>query len=123
LLNLRNSDYSKNYIIVGEINIIRNSAEKRGGIFGRDPFCDNIKELIMEWGLLGIPLHRGKFNWTNMRAGPRHIVARLDRFLVHNNFLLHNATIKYCILPLPIFDNDPISLHLQSLPNYGLLPF
>jgi hypothetical protein len=52
---LRNSDYYENYIIAGDLNIIRNNAEKRGGIFGRDPFCDNLEELIMEWDLLDIP--------------------------------------------------------------------
>jgi hypothetical protein len=55
LLNLRNSDYSKNFIIVGDLNIIKNGANKRGGIFGRYSFRDNIEDLITDWYLLGIP--------------------------------------------------------------------
>jgi hypothetical protein len=51
LLNLRNSDYSENCIIIGDLNIIGNNAEKRGGVFGREPFRDNIEEIIMAVGL------------------------------------------------------------------------
>ena len=123
LLNLRNSDYSKNFIIIGDLNIIKNGANKRGGIFGRYSFRDNIEDLITDWYLLGIPSQRGKFTSTNMRAGLGYIEVRLDFFLVHNNFIHQNDAIKYYIVPSLIYDHKPISLHLQALPNYNPLPF
>jgi len=118
MLSLRNLDYSKNCIIAGDLNIIRNNVEKRRGIFGRDPFCDNLQELIMEWDLLDIPPQWGKFTLTNICVDPGHIAARMDCFLVHNSFLHHNAAIKSYILPSLISDHKPISLHLSALPNY-----
>jgi hypothetical protein len=38
LADLKSIGIIKNGIIVGDLNIIRTSAKKKGGIFGRDPF-------------------------------------------------------------------------------------
>jgi len=123
LLSLRNLNYSRNCIIAGDLNIIQNSVEKRGGIFGRDPSRENLEEIIMDWDLLDIPPQHGKFTWSNIHTSPGHIVARLVYFLVHNSFLHQNASIKSYVLPSLILDHNPISIHLQSLPSYGPLPF
>jgi hypothetical protein len=48
LLRLRKTDYSNNCIIACDLNIIRNSVEKRGVIFGRDPFIDNMEEIVLD---------------------------------------------------------------------------
>ena len=46
LSHLKNLGFSENCIIPGDLNIIETSAKKRSGIFGRDTFQDNIKEII-----------------------------------------------------------------------------
>jgi len=121
LHNLSNSFYSQNNIITVDLNIIRNNTKKRGGIYGRHPFRDNMEELILEWDLLDIPPQLGKFTWSNMRARCGHIATRLDWILVNNNFLNQNASIKSYILPSLISNHKPISLHLKSLSNYVLM--
>jgi hypothetical protein len=69
--NIKNTKFSEDCIVVGDFNVIRNSAEKRGGNFGRDPFREKMEELIEDWDMLDISPQRGKFTWTNMRAKPR----------------------------------------------------
>jgi hypothetical protein len=58
-----------------------------------------------------------------MRVGSGFIAARLDHFLVHSSHLHHKSSIKSYIFPSITFDHKPISLHLQTLPNFGPLPF
>jgi len=58
-----------------------------------------------------------------MCARSRHIAARLDCFLIHNNVLLQNSSIKFYILASITLNYKPMSLHIQSLQNYGPLPF
>ena len=82
-----------------------------------------MEDLIEDWDMLDISPQRGKFTWMNMRTEPGHIAARLNRFIVHNNFLQRNETLKYYIIPSIISDHKPISLHLQAFLNYGPLPF
>jgi hypothetical protein len=87
LQNLKNTRIIEKCILVGDLNIIISSYEKRGGIFGPDPFWSNLEEPIADWDLLDIPPLCGSFTWSNMRAGLGHIAARLDNFLVHNSYI------------------------------------
>jgi exonuclease III len=127
LSNLKNTSLFENCIIVGDLNIIEANAKKTGGFFGRDPFRNNLEEIILDWDLMEFPPWRGKYTWINMRVGLGHIDARLDCFIVHNNLLHHNPTIKSHAFPSLISDHKPISLYLQALPNFppflfGLTP-
>jgi hypothetical protein len=105
---MKNAGVDEKCIIVGDLSIIRNRSEKRGGIFGRDPFQTYLEELFANWDLLDIPPQCGTFTWTNMRVGLGHIDARLDQFLVHGSFIHRKSTIKYFILPSLISDHNPI---------------
>lgn len=93
------------------------------GSFGRDPFRERMEELLVDWDMLDINSQKGRYAWSNMRSGPGHIAAILDNFLIHNNFLNINSSIKSYILPSIIFDHKPISLHVHEILEYGLLPF
>jgi hypothetical protein len=110
-------------ILAGDFNVIRNNTEKRGGFFGRDPFHEKMEEILVDWDMLDINPQRGRYTWSNMRSGPGHIASRLGSFLIHNNFLNINSSIKSYILPSLIFDHKPISLHIHEIPEYGPLPF
>jgi len=64
--------------------------------------------------MLGINLQRGRYTFSNMRSRPTHIVARLDRFMIHSNFININYSIKLYIFP---------SLHIHEILEYGPFPF
>jgi hypothetical protein len=88
LMNLNNSHYISNSIIAGDFNIVLHNLEKKGESIVRDPFREKSEDMINEWDLLDIKTIKGKYTWTNKISGPGHIVAKLDRFLVHINLLL-----------------------------------
>ena len=77
----------------------------------------------MDWDLGDIKPSKGKFTWTNKRVGPGHIVARLDRFLVHTSFLTLGLFANSEILQACTSDHKPISLSLTPGENMGPIPF
>ena len=112
-----------NVIIVGDLNIILNQEEKRGGMVVKDPIREHVYELIMDWGLSDIIPAKGKFTWTSKRLGPWHIVARLDRFLVQDSFLLLGLNASSKILVFGGSDHKPIMLELRKDQNLDPIPF
>eukprot|EP00253_Pinus_taeda_P010309 PITA_10309 len=64
-----------------------------------------------------------KYTWSNKRVGPRHIAARLDRFLVQGSFLLLGLEVRSHILHSSISDHKPISLELLTPKDLGPIPF
>jgi hypothetical protein len=53
-------------ILVGDFSVVQNNSKKRGGIFGLDPFCLKMKEIMVDWDLLDIILQRGRYTLSNM---------------------------------------------------------
>ena len=77
-----------NIIVAGDLNIILDPKEKRGGIRGRDPMITSVENLILTWELIDFKPKKGCFMWTNNRVGATNISAMLDRFLVHISLLM-----------------------------------
>ena len=100
LLREEQSNIQGNVIVAGDLNITLSQNEKRGGSISRDPFKDLVEDIISTWVLVDIKPTSGKYTWNNRRFGPGHIAARLDRFLVQDNFLLLGLIISSKILPL-----------------------
>jgi exonuclease III len=48
LLDSKDTEHSHNNIIVGYFNVILNNEEKRGGSIIRDPFRENLEDLLVE---------------------------------------------------------------------------
>ena len=63
----------RNIIIVGDLNLIFDSKEKRGGNKSKDQMLPLVEDLMHQWDLLDIKPSRGLFTWTNNRVGPNHI--------------------------------------------------
>ena len=82
LLRKERSNLQGNVILAGDLNVILNQDEKRGGSLIRDPIREIVDETILDWDLMDINPTTGKYTWNNRRISPRHIVARIDRFLV-----------------------------------------
>ena len=93
-----------NIIITGDLNVIQNQAEKRGGSLVKDPIREQVDELILDWDLSDVILSKGKFTWTNKRLGLGNIASKLDRFLIQDSFNLLGLNSSSKILP---FCNTP----------------
>jgi disulfide oxidoreductase YuzD len=52
--NLKDKEFFMDCIVVGDFNVIRNSAKKRRAIFGRDSFREKMEALIEEWDMIDV---------------------------------------------------------------------
>ena len=112
-----------NITVAGDLNIIFDPKEKRGGVWGKDPLQEVVEYLIQVRDLLDFKPKKGWFTWTNNRVGVARFSAQLDRFLVQISLLDGNILISTKILPKLTSDHHPISLLLQEEENLGPIPF
>ena len=89
----------------------------------KDPIKKIVDEIILDWDLMDIKPSTGKYTWNNKRIGPRHIAARLDRFLIQDTFLLLRLNLSSKILPFGGSDHKPILLEMVNGKNLGPIPF
>ena len=83
-----------NITVAGDLNIILDPKEKRGGFRGKDPLQEVVDSLIQARDLLDFKPKKGRFTWTNNRVGDAIIYARLDIFLVQSSLLDGNVLIS-----------------------------
>jgi exonuclease III len=112
-----------NIIIVGDLNLVMNGKEKRGGRPSKDQMIFIVEDIIQQWDLMDFKPIKGLYTWTNNRMGEEHISTRLDRFLVQSTLLLERKLISTTILPKLTSDHKPILLQLEEEENIGPIPF
>eukprot|EP00253_Pinus_taeda_P036438 PITA_36438 len=112
-----------NIVIGGNLNIILDPKEKRGGTFLRDPFLSTVENLILQWDLVDFKPVKGEYTWTNNRTGENHISARLDIFLISSSIMMDKRIVFTKILPKLTSDHKPILLCLKEEEDLGPLPF
>eukprot|EP00253_Pinus_taeda_P018086 PITA_18086 len=112
-----------NLVIGGDLNIILDPKEKKGGIQSRDPFSRTVGNLIQRWDLVDFKPVKGKFTWMNNRTGENHISARLDRFLINSSLMMDSRIVFTKILPKLTSDHKPILICLKKEEDLGPLPF
>eukprot|EP00253_Pinus_taeda_P028428 PITA_28428 len=78
---------------------------------------------MQNWDVIDIKPVISKYTWSNKRIGPKHIAARLDRFLVQSSFLLLGLEARSHILHSSILDHKPISLELLTPKDLRPIPF
>eukprot|EP00253_Pinus_taeda_P036276 PITA_36276 len=113
----------KNIILEGDLNLVFEPKEKRGGIISRDPFLPFVEDLIQQWDLLDFKPKKGLYTWTNNRAGEEHNSACLDKFLLQSTFLLEKKIITTRIPPKMTSDHKPILLQFEEEERLGTIPF
>jgi hypothetical protein len=75
-----------------------------------------MEDMLFNWDPMDIISKRGKYMLSNTRrVGLGHRTARLDQFILHNDFLLENLLISSHIIPSIIYDQKPISLVFHPL--------
>jgi hypothetical protein len=72
---LKGSKFWNQSIVVGHFNTTMCQKEKQGGSIVKNPLRDWMEDLISLGDLVDIKPSRGRFTWSNKRAGPSHIVA------------------------------------------------
>lgn len=61
LEEIRRHDRYQNYIIRGNFNTMLNASEKRGGSIVRDPFKDQMEDMIEDWDPIDVIPKFGKY--------------------------------------------------------------
>ena len=112
-----------NIIIAGDLNIVMNLKEKRGGSSSRDQMIHVVEDIVLQWDLMDFKPKKGLYTWTNNMTGEDHISARLDRFLVQSTMLMERRLISSKIIPNLTLDHKPILLSLEEEENLGPIPF
>ena len=74
----------RNIIVAGDLNLIFESKEKRGGNNSKDQMLPLVEDPMHQCDLLDIKPNQELFTWANNRVGLDHIAARLNRFLVQS---------------------------------------
>jgi hypothetical protein len=85
-----------------------NHIEKRGGSFVKDPFRENMEDLLSTWDLVDIKPIKGLCTCSNKRIGLGNIITCLDHFYIQRNFLLTNNCITSNILHKAVSNHSPI---------------
>ncbi|XP_057790081.1 uncharacterized protein LOC131006954 [Salvia miltiorrhiza] len=107
-------------VLAGDFNSVRKEDERagRGGSYGRKDMR-RFDEFIRESMLVEIPTPGRKFTWYQASRGCK---SRLDRILVHDQWLRYwPATAAKC-LPRTIFDHCPIIFSTKKV-DWGPRPF
>eukprot|EP00253_Pinus_taeda_P020488 PITA_20488 len=112
-----------NIILAGDLNIVLNPKEKRGGSGNGDPMLAFVEELTQNWDLLDFNPICGWYTWSNNQAGSEHIAARLDKFLFQSPLMMNKKIIITKILPKLTSDHKPIQLLLEDEEDLGPIPF
>jgi len=112
-----------NIVLAGDMNMVLNSNEKKGGFYGNDTQRNQIMEIIRQNDLIDIKPKKGKYTWSNKRVGTNHIAARLDRFLIQGNILSEVKLIHSSLLPNLTSDHKPIMLTLEDEEDLSPIPF
>ena len=100
-------------IIGGDFNALLSQREKIGGIFPPPKTMQDFNYFVQNNNLMDVCPANGSFTWTNKRSGFAHIAARLDRFLLSQEWKLLNMVISSHILSVPGSDHFPISLNIK----------
>jgi hypothetical protein len=61
LIALKDTKFVSNSVIVGDYNVVLFNNDKKGKNIARDPFRENMEELIVEWDLIDINPIKGKY--------------------------------------------------------------
>ena len=112
-----------NIIVAGDLNVILEPKEKKGGVRGKDPLQDSVESLIQANDILDFKPKKGRFTWSNNILGATNISAHIDRFLVQSSLMEGKFIISTKILPKLILDHHPISLMFEKEEDLGPILF
>uniref|UniRef100_A0A2N9ET81 Reverse transcriptase domain-containing protein n=2 Tax=Fagus sylvatica TaxID=28930 RepID=A0A2N9ET81_FAGSY len=108
--------YSGPWLIIGDLNSIYSSEDKRGGSLRGSCSTNWFSDFVAETGALDLGFNGPHFTWSNKREGLANVKERLDRALCDQEWqcLFPKAGIRH--LGAPTSDHRPILLdtHLDN---------
>jgi len=123
LIALRGLIPGKQWIIVGDFNLIKGPGEKRGGVMRTDKEVEQFGDMIREQKLIDIQTANGMHTWNNRRGGANQIASHLDRFLISEKVMMKDVFIEATILPVAGSDHWPIKLEIYLKQRPANKPF
>uniref|UniRef100_A0A2N9FSP0 CCHC-type domain-containing protein n=1 Tax=Fagus sylvatica TaxID=28930 RepID=A0A2N9FSP0_FAGSY len=115
--------FSRLWMLIGDINSIVTSSEKRGGISNVGGSSKYFTNFVDHVGAIDLGFSGSKYTWSNKRSGWANIRERLDRGICNADWqsMFPKAGVKH--LSAPNSDHIPILLdtHLES--HSGTRPF
>ncbi|KAF9612249.1 hypothetical protein IFM89_038671 [Coptis chinensis] len=114
-LHTLSDDYALPWVIIGDLNMILDKSEKRGG----GPYTPNesviANNLIQEAGLIDIGFSGNPFTWWNKQAGLGSVKKRLDRSLANAEWMLIYPEAN--LTHTPTISSDHSAILLDTLPQ------
>ena len=110
-----------NIIVAGDLNIILDPKEKRGGVRGKYPLQELVESLIHARDLLDFKPKKECFTWTNNRVGAAIIYAQVDRFLFQSSLMDGNILISSKNFPKLTSDHHHISMLMEEEENLNTI--
>ena len=96
----------KHWILGGYFNLIHSLRDrKKGGIRSLNPANMAFDTLINELSLIYISTANSLFTWNNKCSGDRHIISRLDHFLISESILSGGTYISTLVLSVVGLDH------------------
>lgn len=106
------------WLMGGDFNLIRSLEEKKGGTKTLSGISQAFNMVIEDQHLMDIQTPNGFHTWQNKRAGQRHIVSRLDRFLFSELIMSGEGDIGAYVMPVAGSDHWPICLEWTRLGGF-----
>ena len=97
--------------------------EKSGGLQRLSRSSLDLKNWIVDQGLIDIPLKNGTFTWNNKRQSSDFIAEKLDRFFILGNRSVGDLNFQSPILPYARSDHFPVCLELSEPSKPARNPF
>ncbi|KAL3514108.1 hypothetical protein ACH5RR_026825 [Cinchona calisaya] len=116
---VKNNLQGRPWIILGDFNSIRCSAERLGNVDFDDQGMEDFNECI---DVLDIVEHHAKgyyYTWCNKRDGGNRLYSKIDRVLVNNNWLNEYPYVKVEILDPSISDHCPLFVQIKENISFG----
>jgi len=103
--------------------LIKCLEEKKGGQITLGKISEVFSKKIFDLDLVDVETTNNLYTWSNKRSRYRHIVSRLDRFLLSKCLLTEGGDLATLVLPTAGSDHWPISLEWRRLGENLRRPF
>ena len=123
LIDLKPLVQNRAWIIRGDINLIRNLDEKKGGIRSLNIASTLFNNTISDLDLIDVRNSNGIFTWNNKQSGDRGISCRLDRLLLSESVMMDGGNLRAIVLPVAGSNHWPITLEWDNVRFNPRRPF
>ncbi|KAF9593955.1 hypothetical protein IFM89_026215 [Coptis chinensis] len=111
------------WAVIGDFNIVTSIAERKGGGTPCISAMDDFNHFIHLNALIDSTTSGFKYSWCNKRWGSKHMLQKIDRMLVNQDWLKGNVGWRSKILKRKLSDHSPIVGWNTCIPKPHNIPF